>query len=108
MISDAESISKMAPGAIRRIAAEREARDRFHAELSAKPLPVAPQWISLEGRDVLRLGESRFVAVPCTGRKNAAKYMVLDLFDRSEPFAFLKAKEVFAWLAKAAATENDN
>ena len=60
------------------------------------------EWASFEDVDVLRVGNSDFIAVPATGRKNAANFIVININDRSEAVCQLKKNEVRGWLCKKA------
>lgn len=70
---------------------------------AVKAEPV--EWVEFEGTMVLRSGESRFVAVPHSGRKNSAKWHIINLDDRSDVWCTVTKKEVRTWLSGVAANE---
>lgn len=61
------------------------------------------EWTTFIGVSVLQVPGSRFVAVPQTGKKNAAKYDVIDTTNRVEFYAVdLAKKAVGGYLASLA------
>lgn len=60
-----------------------------------------PEWTKLEGQDILRVKGSNLAALPATGKKNAANFVVFDINTRKE-ITYLKKTEVYSWLTKAA------
>jgi hypothetical protein len=78
----------------------------FNASYNAM-MAAAPQWIKVEGVDVMQSPGSSFVAVPVSGRKNSRFYDIIDMKDRSDIVCQLTAKEVCGWLSKKAIAESE-
>lgn len=95
---DADAIKASAPGAKARLEREAAARRDWHANYVAPP---EAEWTTVEEVEVLRVGDSRFVGVPTTGRRAAANFVVIDLNDRDQIVCQLKRNEVRGWLARA-------
>jgi hypothetical protein len=64
-----------------------------------------PQWVTVEGVNVLQSPGSHFLAVPVSGKKTSRHWHVIDLNDRTDIYCQLTRKEVYGWLAKAAIAE---
>jgi len=60
-----------------------------------------PTWQTFENVSVLRVGDSDMIAVPATGKKSAAKFMVISASTR-EVVCYLTKKEVHSWLFRVA------
>ncbi len=58
------------------------------------------EWVDVEGVQVLRVKDSNYVAAPCSGRKNAARFNVINLDDRTDVVCQLSKTEVRGWLTK--------
>ena len=58
-------------------------------------------WVDFEGVLVLRVKDSNFVAVPKNGKKNSAKFDIINIQTR-ELGCQLKKSEVYGWLCKVA------
>lgn len=60
----------------------------------------AAEWTKVKGIDVLRIGNEPYIAIPVTGKKNAAKFDILDMRKKGEKMYMcqLKKKEVGSWL----------
>lgn len=54
-------------------------------------------WQKVEGVEVLRVKDSPIVAVPTNGRRNSARFQVIDLVSREE-LCQLLSSEVRGWL----------
>ena len=65
------------------------------------------EWVTVEGVDALRVHDSDYIAIPVTGKKNAAHFAVIDLSDRSDIVCQLKKSEVFGWLCKQYLASNN-
>lgn len=65
-----------------------------------------PEWTKLEGHDILKVKGSNFAALPATGKKNAANFVIFNVKTREE-IAYLKKKEVNAWLTNKAIAEKE-
>lgn len=75
------------------------------AESGQRKIPFwEPSWTTVEGVPVLRIRDSAFVAVPVTGRRNAALFDVLKLEPR-EWLAQLTSSEARGWLIGRASEE---
>lgn len=107
---DPDRIARMAEGVHR--AEEREMKRRAEwekghtarmAEIEKVPLPT---WQSVDGVDVLRIGDFPHVAVPANGKKNSATFHIIDLRDRSDIVTQLKKVEVNHWLMNAARNQS--
>jgi len=57
------------------------------------------QWVNVQGVDVLRVHDHKYVGSPATGRKNSARFDIIDI-DKGEYITQLTKKEVFGWLFK--------
>jgi hypothetical protein len=77
----------------------------FNKSLKAK-MENQPKWTTLEGENILQVPGSRYAALPTTGKKNAAKYIIFDVKTREE-VTFLKKNEVNAWLTNKAISEKE-
>lgn len=62
---------------------------------------TVPEWTLFDGINVFRIKDSRFVAVPNSGRKNSRDWCIINLDDRSDVYAYLKKSEVEKWLISA-------
>lgn len=95
---DRDSIEKMAPGAIRQAAVDKARRDAHFA----KPMANVGQadWVTLEGVQVLRRGDSPYVAVPTSGKKTSKTFDVIKVDGDREHVAQIKSSEVAAYLAR--------
>jgi len=69
-----------------------------NSELSKK-LKIAPVWTKLEGQDILQIKGSKYAALPATGKKNSAKFIIFDVNTRKE-ITYLKKTEVENWLIR--------
>jgi hypothetical protein len=58
-----------------------------------------PQWVKVKGVDVLRSKNSRYVAAPASGRRNASVFSIIDI-EKGEEITQLRKGEVNGWLAK--------
>lgn len=56
------------------------------------------KWTEVEGVQVLRVEGSNFVGVPVNGRKDARKFDIIDLDDRSDIVCQVNGNEVYTWL----------
>ena len=65
-----------------------------------------PQWETLEGHAILRVPGEAIAALPTTGRRNAAQFVVFDVATRRE-LAYLKRDEVTGWLVLRALDRED-
>lgn len=63
-----------------------------------------PTWQTFENVSVLRVGDSDMIAVPATGKKSAAKFMVISASTR-EVVCYLTKKEVHSWLFRVARSD---
>jgi hypothetical protein len=72
------------------------------AALAISESATQPTWQKFEGVDVLRIEQSRYIAAPATGRKNAANFVIINLDDRSDYVCQLKKGEVVPWLCRNA------
>ena len=70
----------------------------FNAQLKAVEDNQAV-WVDFEGVLVLRVKDSIFVAVPTNGKKNSAKFDIINIQTR-ELGCQLKNSEVYGWLCK--------
>lgn len=78
------------------------------AEFMSRPVrPLAPEWTKVDGVEVLRIKDSKYVAIPNNGRRNSANFSILDLTDRSDYVAVLRKTEVNKWLISAYKNEKD-
>ena len=59
------------------------------------------EWTQVDGVDVLRIEDSKFVAVPTTGRKTARKFDIIDI-EANEYMCQMSKSEVYKWLQNAA------
>jgi hypothetical protein len=107
---DPERIARMAEGVHRAEAREMKRRAEWEkghadrmAEIEKVPLPT---WQSVDGVDVLRIGDFPHVAVPANGKKNSATFHIIDLRDRSDIVTQLKKVEVNHWLMNAARNQS--
>jgi 3D (Asp-Asp-Asp) domain-containing protein len=100
---DKEAIDRWAPGAKRRAEREKAQRDRWHGERRGHEhlLAKQAQWEQLEGHWILRVPGRSVAALPATGKKNAARFVVFDMNTREE-LAQLNKDEVFEWLFREA------
>lgn len=99
-----ELIRRMAEGAKKATdheAKHRQSWDEGHSERAAAIEAGQPQWQEYEGVDVLRIGESPFLAVPASGRKNAARFDIIDIRDRTDIVAQLDKGAVNDWLYRS-------
>jgi hypothetical protein len=94
------AIRRCAPGLNKALARDKARRDAHHA--APMQIVAQPEWSAVEGVEVLRIDGSNFVAVPCTGRRNAREFDVINLRDRSEVVCTLRKNEVHGWLLRAA------
>lgn len=69
-----------------------------------KKFPLA-EWVMFDGFLVLRCGSSKYIAVPASGKRNAARFNVINIKDLSDYVAFLTKKEVRPWLWQASQVE---
>ena len=76
------------------------ANANFEASLAAVYANQA-EWVKFEGVLVLRVKDSNFVAVPTNGKKNSAKFDIINVETR-ELGCQLKKSEVYGWLCKVA------
>ena len=76
--------------------------DKAQNALYNKMVALQPEWVNIEGVEVLQSPGSSFVAVPCSGRKNSRRFDIIDLNDRTDIVCQLTSKEVYGWLAKKA------
>ena len=90
-----------------------EGRKRSAADY-AESLKVAPEavWTRVAAADgttvdVLRSGQSRFVAVPATGRQSAKTFQVIDLDGKEQDLPQIDKGDVRSWLRKRALREAD-
>ncbi len=60
-----------------------------------------PTWQQIDGVDVMRVGDEPVAALPHTGKRSAAKFIVFDVQTR-ETLCYLTAKEVRSWLFRDA------
>lgn len=60
-----------------------------------------PTWQTFEGVSVLRVGNSDLIAIPATGKKSSAKFVVASAETR-EVQCYLTKKEVHSWLFRVA------
>ena len=58
---------------------------------------VHANWVVVQGVDVLRVADSKYVAEPVTGRKSSGKFDIVDL-DTMEFVCQVNRKEVYRWL----------
>lgn len=58
---------------------------------------MEPTWQTIDGVPVLRIGDEPVAALPATGRKTAARFVMFDVVTRVEICQILKA-EVRGWL----------
>ena len=79
------------------------AASRAMHEATIKNAPL-PDWTTVNGQEVLRSGDSKFVAAPRNGKRTAANFDVLDL-DTNEHVLSLPKDEVYKWLHASAKTE---
>lgn len=81
-----------------------QARRRTHkatASANQATREVVPvEWTKVDGVLVKRIGESKYVAAPQSGRKNARKFDVIDVEAR-EYVCQLNKGEVNTWLIRA-------
>ena len=104
---DEESIRRMAPGAVKRQGREKDATDEWHRRTLTPGtaehrrhqdiLSNQPQWETLEGQWILRVPGQPIAALPSTGKKTAANFIVFNVRTREE-LTFLKKSEVAGWL----------
>jgi hypothetical protein len=57
------------------------------------------QWVKVQGVSVLRVHSQKYVGSPCSGRKNSARFDIVDI-EKGEIVTQLTKKEVFGWLFK--------
>ena len=96
-----EYASQIAKGAAKRAAYE--TRSLVSDETLERIASRQASWQEVEGVEVMRINNERFVAVPVSGRKNSASFEVIDMNDRSEVVCVLKRAEVQSWFFKAVA-----
>lgn len=99
--TEIDAISLATAGANRRIEREFEVYRAWHAEHAGKAIPMQAEWVKFEAVWVLRIGSSPFMAVPSTGRQNAASFAILDVRDRRDYVCHLQRSEVQSWLHRA-------
>ncbi|WP_156915980.1 hypothetical protein [Desulfatirhabdium butyrativorans] len=80
-----------------------EKRAAEHHDRVAQNVPI-PGWTTENGILVLRSGNSRYVAVPKTGKKNSARFDLIDL-QSGQFLSILGKNEVADWLWRSAQTE---
>lgn len=56
------------------------------------------EWTKVEGVQVLQVEGSDFVGVPVSGRKDARRFSIINLNDRTDIVCQVSGKEVYAWL----------
>lgn len=61
-----------------------------------------PSKTTFEGFCVLRVKNSNFIGVPCTGTLSSKYWDVIDIRDRTDTICQLKKSEVRGWLCKRA------
>ncbi len=54
-------------------------------------------WTEVKGVEVLRAGDSNYVAVPCSGRRSSARFDIIDI-EANELVAQVAKNEVREWL----------
>ena len=81
----------------------KDLRAKMQADLDArveKIISIKPTWQEVLGGMVLRIGDSDFIAAPCTeGRKNSAKFDIIN-FAKGEYICQLNRSEVNGWLVR--------
>lgn len=95
----------------KRMDVDRKIRDKvfndpnslFNKSLKAK-MENQPKWTKLEGQDILQVPNSKYAALPASGRKNATNFIVFDVKTREE-ITFLKKNEVYSWLTNSTVRE---
>ena len=106
---DADAIHRMAPGSIKAADAEKKRQDEWaagHGDRMKGINAAQPEWQKFEGEDVLRVGKSQYIAVPTTGKQNAANFVIIDINDRKDYVTSLKKSEVRSWLAQKAMSKD--
>lgn len=73
---------------------------RFNKSLE-KSKQNEPQWTKLEGNNILKVKGSKIAALPVTGKKNSAKFIIFNINTRKE-ITYLKKSEVYSWLTRVA------
>lgn len=84
-------------------AEEGRAASRAMHEATIKDVPL-PDWTTVNGQEVLRSGDSKFVAAPRNGKRTAANFDVLDM-EANEHVLTLPKDEVYKWLHASAKAE---
>ena len=76
---------------------ESEVRAQQYAKAGWKP----PDWTRVKGVLVLRAGNDDYVAVPANGKKNAARFSIIDVKKGEEVVPILRKAEVREWLFRS-------
>lgn len=97
--ADHSAIKAATPGAIKRIEREENQHRDWHEQ--QRETPPQAQWVKFESQWVLRIDQSPYMAVPATGRQDAAAFVVLDERDRRDYLCRLRKDEVQQWLWRA-------
>ncbi len=84
----------------KRLAREAKQRKKWHDKKAGEKDPEQAKWVKVKNVEVLRIGDSKYVAVPNSGKKNSARFDIIDI-DKGELIVQLKKKEVQEWLYKA-------
>lgn len=104
---DEVAIRAWAPGALKRDKREKAIVDEWHGRVLTPGtaeyqrhhaiLSNQPKWEEMEGHWILRVPGESIAALPSTGKKTAANFVVFNVRTREE-LAFLKKSEVMGWL----------
>lgn len=94
-----DSIYKMAKGSIDQC--EKQLQRSEKLMIKEIILPPQPEWVEIEGVMALRIEDSKYIALPASGRKNSANFVIVDLTDRADYICQLTKKEVHAYLISA-------